>query len=204
MVISLINQKGGVGKTTAAINIASGLAARKCRVLLVDADPQGSVRQWQSTGSNREFEVVQLAMPGLKDQIAGHQRAFDHVVVDSPPALSPVSQEIAAASDLAIIPVAPSSLDIWSSRMTVQLVADIRRRRRKLSTKLLIYRKIPGTRLGSEAREALHSYELEIFNTEITQRIAYVEAIVSGVSVLSYAPSSVAAQEITSLCDEIL
>jgi chromosome partitioning protein len=65
MGISLINQKGGVGKTTTAINIASALSLRNHKVLMVDADPQGSVLQWQSTGANREFDVIQLSMPEL-------------------------------------------------------------------------------------------------------------------------------------------
>jgi chromosome partitioning protein len=204
MVISLINQKGGVGKTTTAINIASALSLRKHKVLMVDADPQGSVLQWQSTGANRDFEVVQLSMPELSAKIGNHRAAFDHVVIDSPPALSHISREIAASSDLAIIPIAPSSLDIWSSRETIQLVADAGRRRRNLAARLLVYRKIPGTRLAAEARDALNSYGVEFFKTEISQRIAYVEAIVSGVSVLKYSPNSVAAREIRSLCDEIL
>ncbi|HWR92610.1 MAG TPA: ParA family partition ATPase [Desulfobacterales bacterium] len=204
MVISLINQKGGVGKTTTAINIASALAAKKLNVLMVDADPQGSVLQWQSTGANREFDVVQLPAAELRGQIGKHRQAFDHVVVDSPPALSHVSREIAACSDLAIIPIAPSSLDIWSSRETIQLVSDVGRSHAGLSARLLVYRKIPGTRLAAEARDALNSYGLDVFKTEISQRIAYVEAIVSGVSVLKYSPNSVAAREIRSLCDEIL
>jgi cellulose biosynthesis protein BcsQ len=95
-------------------------------------------------------------------------------------------------------------LDIWSSRETIHLVSDVGRKHRGLATKLLVYRKIPGTRLAAEAREAFNSYGLEIFKTEISQRIAYVEAIVSGVSVLKYSPNSVAAREIRSLCDEIL
>ncbi len=204
MVISLINQKGGVGKTTTAINLASALSARKLRVLMVDADPQGSVLQWQSTGANREFDVVQLSAPDLRAQIGNHLPGFDHVVIDSPPALSHISQEIAASSDLAIIPIAPSSLDIWASRETIQLVTDVGRKRQELAARLLVYRKIPGTRLAAEARDALDSYGLEIFKTEISQRIAYVEAIVSGVSVLKYSPNSVAAREIRNLCDEII
>ena len=204
MVISLINQKGGVGKTTTAINIASALSLRNHKVLMVDADPQGSVLQWQSTGANREFDVIQLSMPELSTKIINHRATFDHVVIDSPPALSHISQAIAASSDLAIIPIAPSSLDIWSSSETIQLVTDVGRKNRGLAARLLVYRKIPGTRLAAEARDALNPYGLEIFKTEISQRIAYVEAIVSGVSVLKYSPNSVAAREIRNLCDEIL
>jgi len=200
----LINQKGGVGKTTTAINLASALSSKNLKVLMVDADPQGSVLQWQATGANRDFDVVRLAMPELRTKIGNHRRAFDHVVIDSPPALSHISQEIASSSDLAIIPIAPSSLAIWSSRETIQLVTDVGRKHKGLAARLLVYRKIPGTRLAAEARDALNSYGLGIFKTEISQRIAYVEAIVSGVSVLKYSPNSVAAREIRDLCDEIL
>jgi chromosome partitioning protein len=203
MVISLINQKGGVGKTTAAINLASCLSLMGQKTLLVDADPQGSATQWQATSENQEFNVMQLPLPDLHNQIKKHRHQFDHIVVDSPPALTQVTQAIAAASDLAIIPLAPSSLDIFSSRETIQLVKDTRRYHRGLAAKLLVYRKIPGTRLAAEARDAINAYGLEVFDTEISQRIAYVEAIISGVSVLTYAPHSIAAEEIRSLCNEI-
>ena len=166
--------------------------------------PRAACCNGSRPGANREFDVVQLSMPELGTKIRNHRRSFDHVVVDSPPALSHISQEIAAASDLAIIPISPSSLDIWSSRETIQLVTDVGRKHRGLTARLLVYRKIPGTRLAAEARDALNSYGLEIFKTEISQRIAYVEAIVSGVSVLKYSLNSIAAREIRDLCNEIL
>jgi chromosome partitioning protein len=203
MVISLINQKGGVGKTTTAINLAGCLSFEGHKTLLLDADPQGSVTQWQATSENQEFNVLPCPLPDLHHKIKKHRRQFDHIVVDSPPALTQITQTIAAASDLAIIPLAPTSLDIFSSRETIQLVKDIRRNHRGLVAKLLVYRKIPGTRLAMEARDAISAYGLGVFETEISQRIAYVEAIISGVSVLTYAPHSVAAEEIRSLCNEI-
>jgi chromosome partitioning protein len=203
MVISLINQKGGVGKTTTAINVAGCLASQGLTVLLADADPQGSVLQWHATGADSEFSVAGLPQAELRDRIKQHRREFNHVVVDSPPALTRITREIAAASDLVIIPLGPSSLDIFSSRETIQLVADARTGNRKLAARLLVYRKIPGTRLAAEAREAVNACGLEVFATEISQRIAYVEAIIAGASIARYAPHSVAADEIRRLCDEI-
>lgn len=203
MVISLINQKGGVGKTTTAINVAGCLAAKGQKTLLVDADPQGSVTQWQAMTENLGFDILPLPPADLRNQIKKHRRRFDHIVVDSPPALTRITRAIAGASDLAIIPLAPSSLDIFSSRETIQLVKAAQRKHPRLAAKLLVYRKIPGTRLAAEARDAIESYGLDVFETEISQRIAYVEAVIAGVPVLTYAPHSVAAAEIRSLCNEI-
>jgi chromosome partitioning protein len=114
------------------------------------------VLQWHATGENSEFAVAPLPQAELRDRIREHRRQFDHLVVDSPPALTRITWEIAAASDLAVIPLGPSSLDIFSSRETIQLVADARKGNKKLAAKLLVYRKIPGTRLAAEAREAIN------------------------------------------------
>jgi chromosome partitioning protein len=72
-----------------------------------------------------------------------------------------------------------------------------------LNVKLLINRKIPGTRVGREARDSLSIFDMDLLNTELCQRVAYIDAMTSGVSVMQYAPSSKAANEIESLCDEL-
>jgi len=204
MVISLVNQKGGVGKTTVAINLASGLALRGFSVLLVDSDPQGSVLQWYSIQNEEFLEVERLAQrfdsAGFRKRTSKH----DYVVIDAPPAISDITIDVLDATDLVLIPVGPSALDLWSSKRILDLLAKSRKKGLRRKAKVLICRKIPGTRVGREAREAVDIYGLDIVPVEISQRIAYVEAMTAGLSVLQYAPSSAAADEITALCDFIV
>jgi chromosome partitioning protein len=204
MIISLVNQKGGVGKTTVAVNLASGLAESDHRILIVDADPQGSVIQWQSIADRKEFDVLHLPSPQIKKEIKSLRRRYDHIIIDSPPAIEDITRTVIEVTNLALIPIAPSPLDIWSSQETIMLIETLKKRYRKLSARILIYRKIPGTRLGKEAREAMQSYNLDILSSEISQRIVFVEAMIAGLSVLQFAPKSIAAEEIRSLCKEII
>ncbi len=204
MIISLANQKGGVGKTTGAINIAGGLSRMGRRVLLVDADPQGSVLQWQSIENSAEFDVQHHPEtdPGRHVALLGSR--YDFIVIDAPPAIGDITASILAVSGLAIIPVGPSPLDLWSSRETISLVHEIEPDNPDLRCRLLISKKIPRTRIGREAREAIETYGMKLFATEIGQRVAYVQAMISGMSVLKYAPGSDAAAEVERLCAEIL
>ncbi len=202
MIISLVNQKGGVGKTTIALNLADCLSERGRRVLLVDADPQGSGLQWQSIVDDNAFDMVHRPSASLINK--GMARDYDYTIIDAPPAMGDITLAVLAVSDLAIVPVGPSPLDIWSSKETVSLFAEAKKSNRRFKAKLLICKKIVGTRVGKEVREALETYGMELFESEISQRIAFVEAMISGRSVLEYAPQSEAAREIRRLCQEIV
>jgi chromosome partitioning protein len=204
MIISLVNQKGGVGKTTIAINLAGCLSMKNYHTLLIDADPQGSVLQWQSIENNDLFDVRHHPMPISRNDVKLMARGYDHLVIDAPPAIGEIALSSLKVSNLAIIPVGPSPLDIWSSKDTISLMEESKKRNRSLKGKLLICRKIARTRVGREAREAMETYRMEVFESEISQRIAYVEAMISGLSVLQFAPNSEAANEIRSLCEEIM
>ena len=203
MIISFVNQKGGVGKTTTAINLAASLKRRNKKLLFIDADPQGSAMHWHAVENNHAFEILHHPDPVNKDDIDALSKDYDYVVIDAPPAIGDITKSILAVSELSIIPLSPSSLDIWSCKGTLEMIEESQPENPDMDVKLLINRKIPGTRVGREARASLDIFDMDILESELCQRVAYIDAMTSGVSVMQYAPRSKAADEIEQLCDEI-
>ena len=203
MIISFVNQKGGVGKTTTAINLAASLKRRNKKLLFIDADPQGSAMHWHAVENNNAFEIMHHPDPVNKDDIEQLSKDYDYVVIDAPPAIGDITKSILAVSELSIIPLSPSSLDIWSCKGTLEMIEESQPENPDMDVKLLINRKIPGTRVGREARASLDVFDMDVLDSELCQRVAFIDAMTSGVSVMQYAPRSKAADEIEQLCDEI-
>ena len=105
MIISFVNQKGGVGKTTAAINLAIGLKKKNYNLVFIDADPQGSAVQWHAIEGNKSFEILHHPSPIHATDIRQLSMNYDYVVIDAPPAIGDISKAILAVTDLAIIPL---------------------------------------------------------------------------------------------------
>ena len=208
MILAFLNQKGGVGKTTLALNLAGELAARGKRVTLVDADPQGSALDWSQQRSHeglpRLFGVVGLARDTLHREAPELARDVDHVVIDGPPRVAGLMRSALLATDLVLIPVQPSPLDGWASAEMLALLREARIYRPELAARFVLNRCAARTILARETADNLADHDPPVLATTIGQRIAFASAAQTGRLAVELDDAASAAREIAALADEIL
>jgi chromosome partitioning protein len=206
MKISIQNQKGGVGKTTLAIHISHALALKKgSRVLLVDADPQGSARDWAAARTDKPpFSVIGLDRPTLHRDLPPLAKDYDHVVIDGPPRVSDLARSAIIAADLVVVPIQPSPYDVWAAAEVIKLIQEASVFKENLKSVFVINRRIVNTAIGRDVGEALAEYSIPILKTVISQRVAFAESAAAGETVLDTDPKGAAAKEILALTKEIL
>jgi chromosome partitioning protein len=205
MIISLLNQKGGVGKTTLAVHLAAALARHGQRVLLVDADPQGSALDWAAAREGEStFPVIGLPKPTLHKELPKLAANYDVMVIDGAPRVYDVARSAIMASDLVLIPVQPSPYDVWAAKEIVDLLAEVREFKDNLKSAFVINRKIVNTAIGRDVIEALAEYKLPVLNAQVCQRVGFAETAARGQTVLDSEPGSIAGQEIEALTNEVV
>lgn len=200
-IIALANLKGGVGKSTLAVNIAGALGGR---VAVIDADPQATATAWAEAGQ-LPFEVIEKPLTGdnvaawIAD-VADKAEAFDQVMIDLPPMLGEATAAALAICDLAVVPVSPSGADIRATNRAVELIRDAREARGDDKPQaLLVPSKVDRrTAAGAEIEAVLHDYG-EPVGPGISQRIAHADAFTAGQWIGDYAPGTAGHSEIKAL-----
>jgi chromosome partitioning protein len=204
-VISVVQQKGGVGKTTVSVCLAGELAQRGIELTLVDADKTGSARSWADPGK-LEFPVVYR--PVAEDEVRAWAASINKMkdrllVIDCAPNGYSVGAATALA-DLAILPCGPSGLDLEGAMQALRVIDTVRTRRDKPLPVIIV-----PTRVDSRTLEGrLVIEELEQFGEKVAGSLGYrtdfVRAYTEGLSVNTFAPGSVAHDEIRALADAVL
>ncbi|MFM6128082.1 MAG: ParA family partition ATPase [Sphaerospermopsis kisseleviana] len=205
MRLAVLNQKGGSGKTTLSLHLAQALALRGLKVLLVDADPQGSARDWAAAREGEAtFTVTGLDRPIIHKELPQLVQGYDCAIIDGAPRVSDLTRSAILAAELVLVPVQPSPLDIWAAHEVVELIQEAAIYKPDLAAAFVINRKIVNTAIARDAVEVLKDYPFPVLKSAISQRVAFAEALSSGSTVLETAPNGPAAREIRAVLDELL
>jgi chromosome partitioning protein len=205
-IVTLGSVKGGVGKTTLAVNFAIGLTLRGQDVLLIDGDEQGTAIAFTETRTTKHpeapaYAAVRLLGPEIRTQVRQHLgKRYDQLVIDVGGRDSGSLRAALLVSDLVIIPTAPRSFDLWGVGDTLAIIREVRELREVRALAVLNSADPVGNR-NQEAQEALGEEEgLEVCSHALVRRTAYPSAADEGLSVLEHIdpanrPGSVKARE---------
>ena len=204
LIVAVLNQKGGAGKTTLATNLAQAAHLAGKRTLLIDTDRQASARQWAAAREKENgVPVVGVDVPPLENSINAVGKNYDLVIVDGAPNVELLAASAVKVAHVVLIPVQPSPYDIWAAREVVEMVRIRQELTGKPRAAFVVSRAIVGTQLSNDVSEALAGYGLPVLTARTYQRVIYANAAAAGLGVGEVDPSSAAAEEIRTLLAEL-
>jgi chromosome partitioning protein len=186
MITAVLNQKGGVGKTTLATHVAGERSKGGKSVVVIDADPQGSALDWAHKRN-------QSRLP----------RRFG---VDGPPRVTALARSAILAADLVPVSVQPSPHDIWASSEIVALINETRIFKPWLKAAFVVNRRSVRMLIGRELRAGLEEVVAQPMPTlvaTVSQRVVFAKAAAAGRLVGEIDDDTLAAREIACYADEV-
>ena len=194
MIVAVLGEKGGTGKTTFATNLAGMRAATGRQVLLVDADRQGSASYWAEKRRATALPgvtCVQKFGRALPRDLRALAPRYDDVIVDVAAGDSPDLEEVLRVAHCVLTPVQPAGLDVWTLGLLDDRVAEAHRVNPTLIAFAVLNRASanPRDRDTHDAQEAMAAcVHLQIAPVVIRERVAIKRATPGGLSVTEYTP----------------
>jgi len=195
-IITLAAQKGGVGKTTMAVNLAVAAQVAGIKTALFDLDPQESATAWSERREAELPHVEPISARRLNQAIdAAEANGFALTIIDTPPAAGAEAAAAAQRADLVIIPCRPSLIDLDAIKRTAQLIVSTGK------TGIVVLNAAPPTAtiLLEDARVLAEATGLRVANVVLRERSAYRAAWPYGLGVIEHEPKSKAALEVAAL-----
>lgn len=203
-IIACINEKGGSGKSTIACNLATALHRQGKRVVLIDADPQGTARDWRAA-SPEGADLPPVVAIDRAQNLAGAIKTLgaDVAVIDGPAKAEAMTAAIVSAADVALIVIQPSGADVWASAAPVRLVREKLNMGRPIDAAFLVNRTAGNTKLSKLIKDGeWNEYGLDQMAATVGNRVAFAQALTDGVSVFDLTDTAAQA-EITNIINEL-
>lgn len=181
-VITVAQQKGGAGKTTIAANLAVALTRMGKSVVLLDTDPQGSLGRWFMTrreGGEPGVEFSTASAWGVSYECDKLRKTFDFVLVDTPPKIDSDLKPAIRESDLVIVPVSASQVDVWATEGVLDMAA-----REKAEVMVVLNRAKAGTRVAEDVDKTLKELGVARAESVLGHRVAFPETMGVGKGVM--------------------
>ena len=204
-IVSVVGLKGGVGKSTLSLTLATTLHAAGYKVLIADCDPQGTAKAWAARAAELERDgpaVVSLDGRQLRRDLDGLTSGIDLVVIDTPPRLGPDARAAMMVADLVLLPTTPGAADLWALQETLTAVAEVQALKELKA--VVVVNRADRTTLSRMTRDAVAELGFPVLPAELAVRVAFGEAILAGSGVVQHAPGSPAAKEAQALTKAVL
>ena len=207
-VIVIANQKGGVGKSTVACNLAICAAKDNLNVALVDADPQGTSMQFRSLRQADDISALAIIQPSIFTDVPKLTN-FDLVLIDAGGRDNILLRAAitTAIHGLLLIPLLPSAVDIWATEDTFTILREARSIGAQIDAYAVLNQVKPNATVGKQAREAMvelsANNDVTLLDAQLGDREDFKKSFMGGLGVIEYDPKSKAALEIDALYQEL-